>query len=105
MLMCDSEVEMEGYHHLAPFRDWARKNAEKLLAKFPDIYETRFFIAVSTYSTNEVYINSWPHESQGVTLGYKLGAIPVSGIAPETEGYRAESGSQWTRYPCQGKHR
>ncbi|OBT64540.1 hypothetical protein VE03_05296 [Pseudogymnoascus sp. 23342-1-I1] len=78
--MCDSEVRMQGYHHLAPFHDWARGNAEKLLAKFPDIYDTGFFIAVSTYSTNEVYITSWSDKSQAVTLGFKLGAIPaVSG--------------------------
>lgn len=101
VLMCDSEVKMEGYHHLAPFRDWARKNAEKLLAKFPDIYETGFFIAVSTYSTNEVYINSWSDKSQSVTLGFKLGAIPAGEIAPETEWYRAESASEWTRHICQ----
>ncbi|OCK91922.1 uncharacterized protein K441DRAFT_615469 [Cenococcum geophilum 1.58] len=103
VLICDSEVKMQGYHHLAPFRDWARKNAEKILNKFPDVYERGFFIAVSTYSTKDVYINSWSDKSQSVTLGFKLGVIPAGEIAPETEWYRGDSTSEWTRHMSNDK--
>jgi len=101
VLICASEVTLEGYHHLAPFRDWARKNAEKLLGAFPDILKTGFYIAVTTHSTTDVYINAWTNQSHSVTLGFKAGAIPTGEIAPETEWYRAESASGWNHPICQ----
>lgn len=85
----------EGYKHKAPFREWAKVNAKKILQQYPDTKRHGFFVVTTTFSTKKASLNAWTNPENNVSIGFKADVVDVGEIAPSGEWYAAESASGW----------
>lgn len=58
ILMCDSDVVMEGYDLRAPFKKWLKANSKKLLENYGELEKYGVIAATWTYSSDDIYIKT-----------------------------------------------
>ena len=98
VLIPSGDVVRDRFYHSAPFRKWAKENAETILEKYPETKEHGFYVVTTTYSAENVFINAWTNKDIEVAVGFKAGVTGVGEIGPSTEFYTAESASAWNKF-------
>ncbi|KAJ0298113.1 hypothetical protein Brms1b_013451 [Colletotrichum noveboracense] len=64
---------VHGYYDESVFERWAIKNADKILALWPDVKKHGIWIVTDTYSTAETWIATWSDAKQQVSLALSGG--------------------------------
>jgi hypothetical protein len=98
ILMCDSEVVVQSFDHRDVFRDWLKKNADRLMQKWPELKQSGVYVATSTYEGSSIHINCWTDNSQEVSLGFKAGVTGIGSLGPSVGWVRGNSTSGWSHY-------
>jgi hypothetical protein len=68
VLMCDTDIVVEGYDVRGPFEAWMREN-RMTLAKIPDLREHGVVCSTWTYSSESIHLNVWDDSETNVTVG------------------------------------
>lgn len=104
VLVCEGEVKKQGYEHADPFRAWARENATKIVKAFPCVRTLGFYIAITTYSAKDVFINTMMSQGQKVALGLTAKVDPGAKVTTAVGFYGLEATNGWLKPVCEGMH-
>ena len=96
VLLCHDAVEINGYPHKEPFRQWAKANAKALQQRFRDIGRNGgFYVMTTTRSARDIYINAWANKENTITVGVKVEAAGLGGATQKISYYRGSAASGW----------
>ena len=95
VLLCNTPVTRQGFAHEMPFRTWAKKNAKNILVRCPDARKSGFYVAITTWTSADVWTNTWTDTQREVSLGFKTRVLMAGEIAPSLTYMNGASGSGW----------
>lgn len=98
ILLTASPITNDRFYHKSPFKNWVKKNAAKIIERWPEVKDYQLWIVTSTYSTKKCAINMW----KGQQIRFKIGfSIDVPGGAAASAGgewYRDQKDEGWSEY-------
>ncbi|KAH7186865.1 hypothetical protein DER44DRAFT_801870 [Fusarium oxysporum] len=95
VLMCDSDVIVEGYDVRKPFERWVREN-KVTLSKVEELRRHGIVCSTWTYSSESVHLTVWQNSENTVTVGCTAGAQGIASASAGRTWFRGRSGSSWT---------
>jgi hypothetical protein len=101
VLLTESPVIKERYHHRMPFNRWLERNWKLILGRYPEVKANGLWIITSVCSTEACALNAWTSKEKEVVVGFSGSASQVASF--DTKGEWHISGAQdgWTYYPKQ----
>ncbi|RKK69811.1 hypothetical protein BFJ69_g12388 [Fusarium oxysporum] len=95
VLLCNTAVFRQGYAHEDCFRKWAKENLATILKNCPDVKRYGFYVVRTTWTSEDVWINTWTASQKEVTIGFAVQAVNVAEISPSVEYRHGTSAGGW----------
>jgi hypothetical protein len=105
VVLCNTPVFRQGYAHEEPFRRWGKENAKTILKNCPDVKRYGFFIARTTWVSEDVWINAWTASQKTVSIGLEIRAQQAGQLSSSVQYHSGQSAGGWVHPVCEIKVR
>jgi hypothetical protein len=95
VLLCNTTVFRQGYAHEDPFRRWGKENAKTILKNCPDVKEYGFFLARTTWASEDVWITAWTATQKTVSIGLEVRAEQAGQLSSSVQYHNGHSAGGW----------
>ena len=97
VIITSSPITHEGYHYHAPFEQWLKSNAHRLLSGpvSSDIKEHGLFLATHTYAAEKVALTAWHKSENKAYFGFGVGAMGLAELSPRVGWFAGRSEAGW----------
>lgn len=102
LLMCDSDVVVDGFDLRGPFKDWLKNNSKVLLKNHKaDLQKHGVIATTRTYASDDVYLQTWNDRDFEVTLGVKFAAPGTGSVDANTSWVRSSTSGLWRQFSAE----